>query len=154
MTPEWKFVQTHGLAVARTLEDISCSTVYARIVNPDDTGVTINKGTPMALPSPVEEVGPSFELEELKENNLQKRRAKSGPEIPEQRKSMFEQACAHLRSEQRINFKTFNFQHEENFAKPGEVGRTKFETHKIKLKDENSNQRSTQANSFIQKRCT
>ena len=67
---------------------------------------------------------------------MQKRRAKSGPEIPEQLKSMFEQACEHLRSEQRINFKTFNFQHEENFAKPGEVGRTKFETHKIKLKDE------------------
>lgn len=49
---------------------------------------------------------------------------------------MFEQGYEHLTSEQRITLKTFIIQHDENFAKPGEVGRTKIGSHKIKLKDE------------------
>lgn len=57
MTPERKFVQSHGLAIARTLVDASSSAVFARILNPGDSTVTINKGTPVALLMPIAEVG-------------------------------------------------------------------------------------------------
>ena len=57
LTPEWKFVQSHGLAVARTLVDTSNSAVFARILNPGETTVKINKGTPVALLSKITEVG-------------------------------------------------------------------------------------------------
>ena len=49
---------------------------------------------------------------------------------------MFEQGCQNLSKEQTAKFKHFILQHQDNFAKPGEVGQTNFGSHKIKLKDE------------------
>ena len=37
LTPDLKFVQSHGLAIAKTLVDTSGSDFYARILNPGDT---------------------------------------------------------------------------------------------------------------------
>ena len=46
-------------------------------------------------------VGPSFDNEE---NNLQKRRAKSGPELLEYLKPMFEQGYKYLTRQQNVCF--------------------------------------------------
>ena len=148
LIPDRKFVQSHGLAVARTLVDTSGSAVCARILNPGDTTVKINKGTPVALFSKVEEVGQSFSFEqeemskELKEPKQQeglmeqKTSDDVSTEIPDHLKQMFEQGCQNLSQEQTAKFKDFVLHHQGNFAKPGEVGRTNFGSHKIKLKDE------------------
>ena len=148
LIPDRKFVQSHGLAVARTLVDTSGSAVCARILNPGDTTVKINKGTPVALFSKVEEVGQSFSFEqeemskELKEPKQQeglmeqKTSDDVSTEIPDHLKQMFEQGCQNLSPEQTAKFKDFVLHHQGNFAKPGEVGRTNFGSHKIKLKDE------------------
>ena len=41
-----------------------------------------------------------------------------------------------MTNEQIVQFKNFVIQHQENFVKPGKVGRTTFGSHKFKLKDE------------------
>ena len=79
MIPDRKFVQSHGLAVARTLVDTSGPAVCARILNPGDTTVKINKGTPVALFSKVEEVGQSFSFEqEEMSRELKEPKSKNG----------------------------------------------------------------------------
>ena len=148
LPPDRKFVQSHGLAVARTLVDTSGSAVCARILNQGHTTVKINQGTPMTLFSQVEEVGQSFSFEqeerpkELKEPEEQERIEEQktsddvSMEIPDNLKQMFEQGCQNLSQEQTAKFKNFVLHHQGNFAKSGEVGRTNFGSHKIKLKDE------------------
>ena len=139
LTPERKFVESHGLAVARTLVDTFSSVVYARILNPSDTTVKINKGTPIALLSPIAEVGQSFNFEDAEFTRPQKSRDEVSMDIPEHLKKMFEQGCQNSSEEQIVQFKHFVLLHQENFAKPGEVGRTNFGSHKINLKDEAPN---------------
>ena len=53
LTPERQFVQSHGLAIARILVDASSLVVFARILKPGDSTVTINKGTPFELFMPI-----------------------------------------------------------------------------------------------------
>ena len=136
LTPEWKFVQSHGLAVARTLVDTSSSVVYARLLNPGETTVNINKGTPVALLLPIAEVGQSININEAEVIGPQKSSPEFNMEIPDHLKQMFDQGCENLSGQQIVQFKNFVLLHQENFAKPGEVGRTNFGSHKIKLKDE------------------
>ena len=136
LTPERKFVQSHGLAVARTLVDTSSSAVFARILNPGETTVKINKGTPVALLSKITEVGQSFDFNQDDEIRTQTNSDDIRVEIPDHLKQMFEQGCQNLSKEQTAKFKNFILQHQDNFAKPGEVGQKNFGSHKIKLKDE------------------
>ena len=122
LTPERKFVQSHGLAMARTLVDASSSAVFARILNPGDSTVTINKGTPVALLMPIAEVGQSVNLQKDEINRPQEISDEVSMEIPDHLKQVFEQACQNLTKEQIVQFKNFVIQHQENFAKPGKVG--------------------------------
>ena len=136
LTPERKFVQSKDLAVAWTLVDTSNSAVFARILNPGETTVKINKGTPVALLSKITEVGQSFDFNQDNEIRAQTNSDDIRVEISDHLKQMFEQGCHNLSKEQTAKFKKFILQHQDNFAKPGEVGRTNFGSHKIKLKDE------------------
>ena len=136
LTPERKFVQSHGLAVAGTHVDTSNSVVFARILNSGETTVKINKATPVALLSKITEVGQSFDFHQDDEIRAQTNSVDIRVEIPDHLKQMFEQGCQNVTKEQTAKFKNFILQHQDNFAKPGEVGRTNFGRHKIKLKDE------------------
>lgn len=135
-TPERKFVQPHGLAVARNLVDTSSSAVYARILNPTDTTVKMNKGTPITLLTPIVEVGKTFNFEEPEVISPQKGGDDVSMDIPEHLKNMFAQGCQSLSEEQIVQFREFVLLLQENFAKPEEIGRTNFSSHKIKLKDD------------------
>ena len=135
LTPERKFVQSHDLAVAKTLVDTSSSEVYARILNPGDTTVKVYKGTPIALLTPIAEVGKSFTLEDLDENRSKNMFDTASMEMPAHLQDMFENGCKHLTQDQTEQFKEFVIQHHDNFVKPDEVGRTTFGSHKIKLTD-------------------
>ena len=90
MTPERKFVQSHGLTVARTLVDASGSEVYGRILIPGDTTVKINKGTPVTLLLPIAEVGQSFSFAEVEINRPQQSFDNVSMEVPEHLKQMYE----------------------------------------------------------------
>ena len=55
LIPENKFVETHNLLVARVLVE-NRQNIPARVLNPGDSNVRIEKGTVIALLEPVEEV--------------------------------------------------------------------------------------------------
>ena len=86
--------------------------------------------------SKITEVGQSFDFNQDDEIRTQTNSDDIRVEIPDHLKQMFEQGCQNLSKEQTAKFKNFIFQHQDNFAKPGEVGQTNFGSHKIKLKDE------------------
>ena len=104
-------------------------------MNPGDTTVKVYKGTPIALLTPIAEVGKSFTLEDLDENRSKNMFDTASMEMPAHLQDMFENGCKHLTQDQTEQFKEFVIQHHDNFAKPDEVGRTTFGSHKIKLTD-------------------
>ena len=138
LTPEMSFLRRHGLALARTLVDVSNDIVYTRVYNPGPTDVRIYKHTNIALFTPISRVGPTIDLKgDNTVNQIDLSKGDLEPNlVPEHLKTVFDRGCKHLDEDQVKKFSDIFCEHEGCFAKPGEVGRTHLGTHKIKLKDE------------------
>lgn len=133
LTPEKRFMERYGIAIARTLVDFDGSIILTRVLNLGNSAVTIFKNMHMALFTPVSRIKELY-LDTGSVSHIHSSREET--ELPEHLVSMFEEGCVGLNNEQRVEFKQFLLRNKMSFARPGEVGRTHMGTHKIKLRDE------------------
>lgn len=119
--------------------DADNATVYARVYNPGPNDVTVHNHIRMAIFTPVRRVEPTVDLEEVHTDGMgvsEVTPAKRRQVMPEHMIPVYQKGCVHLMESQNEEFKKFIIANQACFARPGEVGRTNMETHKIKLKDE------------------
>ena len=106
LTPERPFMERYGLVLAKTLVDAANEVVYARVVNPGTSDVTVYRYAHIALFTPVCRIGPVVEFQELS-NVCKIEEKKKGDTIPEHLRPMFERGCTNLDQKQKERFKHF-----------------------------------------------
>ncbi|CAC5370885.1 unnamed protein product [Mytilus coruscus] len=114
LTPERPFLERHGLALAKTLEDAANEIVFARVYHPGSTEVRVYKHTHIALFTPVCKVGPVLNMNlldvlEFGEEDI----SRSFGALPEHLYSMFGKSCEHLDDDQQAKFKAFITENQE-----------------------------------------
>ena len=132
LIPENKFVETHNLLVARVLVE-NGQNIPARVLNPGDSNVRIEKGTVIALLEPVEEV---VEYNSESSDSVFRIDETDCERLPEHLQKPFVEGRKDLNLEQTEQFQNTLLRWKNVFARPNEVGRTDVGTHKIKLNDE------------------
>ncbi|CAC5370891.1 unnamed protein product [Mytilus coruscus] len=106
LTPERPFLERHGLALAKTLEDAANEIVFARVYNPGSTEVRVYKHTHIALFTPVCKVGPVLNMNLLDVLEVgEEDTPRSSGALPEHLCSMFGKSCEHLDDDQQEKFK-------------------------------------------------
>ena len=137
LSPDRGFIERYGLAIARTLVDADKNVVYARVLNPGHETVQVYKHSHIAVFSPVKHIGAV--LDNTSENNVCEVDigcSEVDDGIPEHLTQVFSDSSKGLTDEQQLRFKSFLMKWKDDFAKPGEVGRTDKCVHRIELNDD------------------
>lgn len=92
--------------------------MYARMYNPGHIDVRVYKHTHMALFTPVAQVGPIINMEELHSlSEVDIDAYMSSVEIPEHLRPMFDEGCKYLDDEQKNKLKKFILENQGCFAR-------------------------------------
>ena len=127
LVPDVKFVEKHSLLVARVLTN-SEHPNYARILNPGNCYVEVQKGSVIALFEPVREI---YEPELEDKQHVFRVSEHNSDSLPDLLSKTFQDGIQNLDSDQADGFHKLLCNWQNVFAKPGEVGLTDVGTHKI-----------------------
>ena len=136
LVPDTVFTVKHGLMLARLLVNSDQSRVCARILNPSKEVVRIQKGTVRGLFEPlvaIEECDVNDTTQDLVSYISE---TDSNKDLPLNLQETYIDGSQNLSDTQQVQFQEVLIKNQTVFARPGEVGRTSFGTHKIKLTDE------------------